>query len=99
MDNELTEAQVKRLVQNAEVGRTIRAWCQHPGFAVYKRALEEILADKKNKWLTGTDEEAKLSRVQAQGVQKAMDVLTQFMLVGDSATQILTREQEDPLSK
>lgn len=97
--SELTEEQVKRLVHNAETGKVIRAWCQHPGYAIFKRALEEILADKKNKWLSGTDEDARTARVQGQGVQKALDVLTQFMLVGDTAGQILAREQEDPLSK
>lgn len=99
MDSELTEAQVKRLVHNAEVGKVVRAWCQHPGYTVFKKALEEVLADKKNKWLQGSDEEAKLARVQGQGVQKALDILTQFMIVGDTASQILAREQEDPLNK
>lgn len=97
--SELTPEQVTRLVHNAEIGKTVRAWCQHPGYAIYKRALEEILTDKKNKWLQGSDEEAKLARIQAQGVQKALDVLTQFMIVGDTAGQILAREQEDPLNK
>lgn len=99
MDGELTEQQVTRLVHNAETGKVIRAWCQHPGYTVFKRALEEVLSDKKNKWLAGTDEEAKMARIQGQGVQKALDILTQFMLVGDTAAQILAREQEDPLSK
>ncbi len=97
--SELTEAQVNRLIQNTETGKIVRAWCQHPGYAIYKRALEEVLADKKNAWLKGTDDDARTARIQAQGVQKAFEILTQFMTVGDTAAQILAREQEDQLSK
>lgn len=97
--SELSDAQITRLVQNAEVGKVIRAWCQHPGFAIYKKALEDVVADKKNKWLQGSDEDAKLERIRAQGIQKALEVLTQFMTIGDSASMILTREQSDPLAK
>ena len=58
--SDLTEAQIARLAQNAETGKIIRAWCLHPGYAIYKKALEERLTDKKNNWLKGTDEEDKL---------------------------------------
>ena len=97
--SDLTEAQIARLTQNAETGKIIRAWCQHPGYAIYKKALEDHLTDKKNNWLKGADEEAKLERIRAQGLQKAFEILTQFMTVGDSASIILTREQEDPLAR
>lgn len=87
--SELSEQQLARLSTDVNVGHTIRAFCQHPGFKIYKEALDAILEDKKNVWLRGSDEDARIERIRAQGVQKAMDILKQFMLVGDRSAQIL----------
>lgn len=97
--SELSDTQITRLTQNAEAGKIIRAWCSHPGYGLYKKALEEVLADKKNKWLQGSDEEARTERIRAQGLQKALEILTQFMVVGDSASMILARDNSDQLAK
>lgn len=97
MDNDqvLTDDQINHLLSDVQNGNLIRGFCQHPGFKLYQQALELVLADKKNTWLKGSDEEAKLERIRAQGVQKALDVLKQFLLTGSNAARIL-KENEQP---
>lgn len=90
--DELNADQVAKLNVNVQEGQIIRSWCQHPGYAIYKKKLEEVLADKKNTWLKGSDEDAKQERIRAQGVQKAFDILTQFLMLGDNAARILNSE-------
>lgn len=87
--DELTDGQVSRLAQTVNQGQIIRAWCQHPGFALYKQALQDIIADKKNTWLQGTEESAKEARIRAQGVNEAFLLLTKFMTQGDAAAKVL----------
>lgn len=91
----LTDDQIRRLLSDTQNGVVIRGFCSHPGFKIYQQALELVLSDKKNTWLKGTDEEAKMERIRAQGVQKALDVLKQFILTGDNAARIL-KENEQP---
>lgn len=91
----LSDDQISRLVGDQENGALIRGFCQHPGFKIYQKALEMILEDKKNVWLRGSDEEAKLERVRAQGVEKALNVLKQFIITGVNASRVL-KENETP---
>lgn len=90
--NELTDAQMNRLANDVQIGQIIRAFCQHPGFKYYREALDAILEDKKNLWLKGTEEDARTERIRAQGVQKAVDVLKQFILVGENSARILNND-------
>lgn len=85
----LTDDQINRLLSDAQNGAIIQGFCTHPGFKLYQQALELVLADKKNTWLKGSDEEAKLERIRAQGVQKSLDILKQFLLNGSNASRIL----------
>lgn len=94
--SELSEGQIARLTADVNAGQVIRAFCQHPGFALYRKALEEIIEDKKNKWLQGDDEAARLERIRAQGVQKSLDVLKQFMMLGDNSARILNNDVPTP---
>ena len=89
----LYEAQIKRLENDVQSGHIIRAFCQHPGFKLYRDALDAIIADKKNTWLKGSDDIARDERIRAQGVQKALDTLKQFMLVGENSARILSGEE------
>lgn len=90
--SELTDAQIARLTSDVNTALVIRQFCAHPGFKIYREALDAILEDKKNVWLRGTDEEARLERIRAQGVQKALDVLKQFILIGDRSAQIINNQ-------
>lgn len=87
--SDLNEQQIDRLTKDVNTGHIIRQFCQHPGFKLYKAELDAILEDKKNLWLKGSDDDAKLERLRAQGVQKAVDVLKQFILLGDNAARLL----------
>lgn len=87
--SDLTEQQQLRLAQDVNNGNIIRSFCQHPGFKLYKAELDAILEDKKNAWLKGTDEDAKKERIIAQGVQRAIEILKQFMVLGDNAARML----------
>lgn len=89
---DLSDAQINRLSQDVNNGQIIRAFCQHAGFKLYKDALESVIADHKNTWLRGTDEEAKTERIRAQGVQKAVDILKQFILLGENSARILNND-------
>jgi hypothetical protein len=93
VNDELYAAQIKRLENDAQAGQVIRAFCQHPGFKLYREAIEAIIADRKNAWLKGSDEVAREERVRAQGVQKALDVLKQFILVGENSARILAGDE------
>lgn len=88
----LTDQQIARLSQNVNDGQIIRSFCQHTGFKMYEKALADIIADHKNAWLKGSDEDAKIERIRAQGIQKAIDVLKQFILLGDNAARMLNSD-------
>jgi len=90
--SDLTDQQIAHLSQDVNNGQIIRGFCQHPGFKLYKEALDLIIADKKQAWLKGTDEDAKTERIRAQGVQKALDVLKQFILLGENSARILNND-------
>jgi len=90
--SELNDQQIARLSQDVNNSQIIRSFCQHPGFKLYKSALDAILEDKKNAWLKGDDEEARKERIRAQGVQKAVDVLKQFILLGENSARILNND-------
>lgn len=96
---DLTDDQVNRLSQDVNHGHVIRAFCQHPGFKLYHDALQAIIEDKKQVWLKGNDEEAKLERLRAQGVQKALDVLKQFILLGQNSARILNNDVPETTDK
>lgn len=91
--SDLSDSQIARLQNDVQTGQIIRAFCQHPGFKIYREALDAIIEDKKNAWLKGDDEEARKERIRAQGVQKAVDVLKQFILLGDNANKLLEEQQ------
>lgn len=93
MVSELYDAQIARLEQDVHAGNVIREFCKHPGFALYHAALQALIEDKKNLWLKGSDEDAKVERIRAQGVQKAIDTLKQFILVGENSARILNNDK------
>lgn len=88
----LTDAQIGRLSQDVNNMQLIRQFCQHPGFGLYRKALEEIIEDKKQTWLRGSEQEAKEERIRAQGIQKSLDVLKQFILLGENSARILNND-------
>ncbi len=94
MSDELNDARNARLVAKAERGSVVRDFCRHAGFALYKKELEDIVTDKKQKWLQGNDEEAKIFRYQAQGVDLALGILKRMILDGDLATSQLREAVE-----
>jgi hypothetical protein len=83
-----------RLSNRAQKGAVIRSFVQHEGFKLFSEALNDIVVDKKNKWLQGTDDEAKIFRYQAQGIDMALGVLKRMVLEGDLAVSQL-RDQDD----
>ena len=87
--DEKDERKVGRLAHRAERGSIMRSFAQHAGFQIFKEELDAIVQDKKNKWLQGSDEDAKIFRYQAQGVDMALGVLKRIVLDGDlAATQM-----------
>lgn len=96
MTNELYDAQIARLQEDVQKGQIIRDFCRHGGFKLYHDALQALIEDKKNLWLKGTEEDAKLERIRAQGVQKAIDTLKQFILVGENSARVLNGDALDP---
>lgn len=93
--SDLGEQQINRLAQDVNNGNIIRAFCQHPGFKLYKAALDAVLEDKKNAWLKGSDEDARVERIRAQGVQRAVDILKQFILTGENAARVLNENASE----
>lgn len=92
---EFTPEQKEGLKVTVDNGDMIRSLVKHPGFELYRKALEEKIADSKNKWLSGTDEEAKQARYRAQGLMEAINELKKFILSGDQARRILVQEAQD----
>jgi hypothetical protein len=95
--DEMQDAKTGRLAHRAERGSVLRSFAQHSGFKIFKDELEAIVQDKKNKWLQGTDEEAKIFRYQAQGVDLALGVLKRIILDGDLAASQLKENVENSL--
>jgi hypothetical protein len=90
----MEDLKASRLSNRAQKGAVIRSFVQHEGFKLFSEALNDIVVDKKNKWLQGTDEEAKIFRYQAQGIDMALGVLKRMVLEGDLAVSQL-RDQDD----
>jgi hypothetical protein len=68
---------------------------KHEGYLLYVKALEDMILDDKNKWLLGTDEEAKEARLEARGIQKALNLLKKFVIVGNNASKLITQMDSD----
>jgi hypothetical protein len=93
---ELTEEQIRAsLLTKATQGALIANWKKHPAFNLYLKALENVLADKKNSWLTGTEEEAKAARQEAKGILKAIQILKMFENTGVVAKKALIEAGEE----
>jgi hypothetical protein len=95
--DEMVDLKTSRLSHRAQRGSVIRSFVQHEGFKLFKEELETIVLDKKNKWLQGTDEEAKIFRYQAQGVEMALGILKRLILDGDLAVSQLRENTETSL--
>lgn len=95
---ELTPESKEKFQGIAGDGDTIREFCKHPGFKIYKQELEAIINDNKNSWLKGNDEDARVARYEARGVQKSLDVLKKFIFCGDNAKQVLLEDATSNLS-
>ena len=93
----MIDAKTNRLAHRAERGAVIRSFAQHPGFKIFSDALNDIVQDRKNKWLQGNDDEAKIFRYQAQGVDMALGLLKRMILDGDLATSQLRENVENSL--
>ena len=93
--DEMIDHKAARLSQRAQRGAVIRSFAQHEGFKIYTEALDEIISDKKNKWLQGSDEEAKIFRYQAQGVEMARGVLKKMLIEGTLAADQLRESVEN----
>ena len=96
MVSELYDAQILRLQEDVQKGQIIHEFCRHAGFKLYHEALQALIEDKKNLWLKGSEEDAKLERIRAQGVQKAIDTLKQFILVGENSARVLNGDVINP---
>lgn len=94
---EMQDFKTSRLSHRAERGSIIRSFAQHEGFKIYKEELEAIVQDKKNKWLQGSDEDAKIFRYQAQGIDMALGVLKRMILDGDLAVSQLRENADNSL--
>lgn len=92
--SDVTPEQKERLRVAVDEGDMIRSFCKHPGFELYRKAIEAKILDSKNKWLIGSDEDARVARYKAQGIMEAMNELKKFMLTGDNARQILVKEAQ-----
>jgi len=87
--SELTDEQVASLDRAAAQGGMVRDLCQHPGFKLYLKTLEDIKAKKEKAWLQGTEEEARIARAHAQGLELAITELKKFIISGDRAGKML----------
>lgn len=85
----MEEKTLEALKKTAVEGSQIRDLCKHPGFKIYLKALEDIILDKKNTWLRGSEEDAKNARLEAKGIQRALDELKKFIISGDNAQNII----------
>lgn len=80
---QLTEEQLRaRLLKNATLGALVNNWTKHPAYKLFEEAIQSVLDDRKNTWLTGTDEEARNARAEAKGVMKALAILRMFKNAG-----------------
>lgn len=85
----MDEKTIEALKVTAIEGSQIKDLCKHPGFKIYLKTLEDIILDKKNTWLRGSEEDAKNARFEAKGVQRALDELKKFILSGNNANAII----------
>jgi len=88
----------ENLIKASAEADVIRSFCLHPGYKLYRDELVKIIADDKNTWLTGTEEQARDARLEARGIQKALSVLTKYMVLGDQAKKILAEKATPDLN-
>lgn len=87
--SDLTDEQLGSLERASSQGGMIRDLCQHPGFKIYLKSIEELKNKKEKQWLLGTEDEARLARAQAQGLDLAITELKKFIISGDRASKML----------
>ena len=95
--DDMMDHKASRLSHKAQRGAVVRSFAQHEGFKIYTETLNDIVQDKKNKWLQGSDEEAKIFRYQAQGIEMALGVIKRMILEGDLATDQLREHVDNSL--
>lgn len=81
----LEEVVKSKLLRTATKGGLVANWIKHPAFQIYEEILMNTIADHKNTWLMGDDEKAKVARIEARGVMKALAVLQAIKRNGEAA--------------
>lgn len=92
--SELTQEQLGHLERAAGQGGMVRDLCQHPGFKLYLKAIEDLKAKREKIWLQGTEQEAREARLQAQGLELAITELKKFIISGDRANKMLDEHSD-----
>ena len=85
----LEDANHSKLTNLVDRAGMIRDLCKHPGFKIFREALDEKLKQYHKQWLSASDEEAVKLRHRTQGLQVAIDELKGFLLSGEVARRTL----------
>lgn len=93
----MEDIQRTKLDLTVNQGQIIRSFCQHDGFKIYLKSLEDLKTKKEKVWLQGTEEQAREARLHAQGIEMAINELKKFMLSGEAAARTLRDEAENDL--
>lgn len=79
--------------------RIIRDFCNHPGFQILKKKIEDKIEDSKHKWLAAkTSQEAEALRLQTQPWNEIYTMLITDILQGDAASVVIDNLTNQPSS-
>ncbi len=92
--SDIVDVSIARLTQKAQLGSVLNSFRQHDGYKIFEKILQDIVEDRKQQWLQGSDEQAKIFRYQAQGVQMALGALKKVVLEGVLAQDRLKEQSE-----
>ncbi len=88
--DESEEKAIERLQMSAAAGVTIRSWCQHEGFKLFKKHFEDKIDQARETWLSEEDP-AKQAVLKRKAIlwTEIVNELKKYMLVGDNAARLL----------
>jgi hypothetical protein len=78
-----------KLRVTVEQAAQIRDLCEHPGFKLLRKSLEDKLASYHKQWLAASDEEASKMRYRTQGFNVVLDEVKSFLLAGEVSRRTL----------
>lgn len=92
----LTPQQLEGLHRAAAQANKMKEMCKTEGWKDLERRTEELIFDKRKKWLSPklSDDAAKIVRIKAMALKEFLDLVKQDLVKGINAEHMISRHNE-----